>query len=211
MSDQVHVTVYSDYICPFCQIGRSRLDQLTELHPELEIQWRPFEIHPETPPEGRAVEGLFPSKYLEMMRLQINKLAEEAGVKLATLDRLSNSHRAHALAQTADELGLAEAYHPAVLNALWEQGRDIGSEDVLLEIWESIGGNEELARKTLAQAASFDVKSEALELGLRGVPTFIFTGPEGKRIVVGAQPLEVLQQALALVSGTTTSEPQSPE
>lgn len=195
------VTIFSDYICPFCHIAEGRIAALVEKHPDLEVNWEPFEIHPETPQAGVNVDDVFPKAYLEAARRNIRALAADAGVTMGDLHRMSNSRKAHALGVQAKADGLEDGYHSAVLKAYWEDGQDIGNEAILLEIWSSLGGDPDHARKALDDSQNLDIESEPLRLGLSGVPTFIFAGPKGRRMVVGAQPLAVIEAALEQVSG----------
>jgi len=91
---KLKVTVFSDYICPFCYIGFYRIEQLKENY-DLEIEWRPFEIHPETPKEGAELNSLnFPKEYLDMMIANIKRLADDIGISLKFTEKLPNSRLA---------------------------------------------------------------------------------------------------------------------
>ncbi|MFW9824968.1 MAG: DsbA family protein, partial [Candidatus Thorarchaeota archaeon] len=77
---KLKVVVFSDYICPFCYIGFHRIEKLKEKY-NLDVEWEPFELHPETPKEGFNMEGIsFPKGYLEMVMENVKRLAEEDGL-----------------------------------------------------------------------------------------------------------------------------------
>ena len=88
------VIVYSDYICPFCFIGKHRMDRLQE-ELDVEIEWRGLEIHPETPPEGQTLEDMdINPHYIDMVIENVNKLAAEIALELKSPPKISNSKRA---------------------------------------------------------------------------------------------------------------------
>jgi len=80
---KLKVIAYSDYICPFCYIGYHRIEQLKKEF-NLVVEWKPFEIHPETPREGAYTVDLpFPKEYLEMAFANVKRLAGEDGLALS--------------------------------------------------------------------------------------------------------------------------------
>jgi predicted DsbA family dithiol-disulfide isomerase len=95
------ITIYSDYICPFCYIGFDRIKKLKEQF-DFDIDWEPFEIHPETPKVGLKMdELLFPKEYLEMVMTNVKRLADEEGIKFKFSDKLPNSRLALIVSESA--------------------------------------------------------------------------------------------------------------
>ena len=193
---KLKVTVFSDYICPFCYIGFYRIEQLKENY-DLEIEWRPFEIHPETPKEGTELKNLpFPKEYLDMMKANIIKLADDVGISLKLSDKLPNSRLALYLSEFARKNGKFDDFHKLVFDSYWKDGKDLGDQALLLGLAEMVGLNR---NDILDYINSEEPKSELTkslkdlkQYGINGVPTFII----GDKIVVGAQPYDVFQKVI---------------
>ena len=102
---QLLVTVFSDYICPFCYIGNHRLSLLRENY-DLKVYWRFIEIHPDTPLNGQSVDSLgYEPDQWRLMMDSLRKLAEEDGLEIGEQLTIANSHRALLLAEAVKELG----------------------------------------------------------------------------------------------------------
>lgn len=193
---KLKVTVFSDYICPFCYIGFYRIEQLKENY-DLEIEWRPFEIHPETPKEGAELNSLnFPKEYLDMMIANIKRLADDIGISLKFTEKLPNSRLALYLSEFARKNGKFEEFHKLVFDSYWKEGKDIGNQAFLLALAERVGLNR---KEALDYINSEEPKSELMkslkalrQYGINGVPTFII----GDKIVVGAQPYDVFKRVI---------------
>ncbi|UCD01826.1 MAG: DsbA family oxidoreductase, partial [Promethearchaeota archaeon] len=196
----VKIIVYSDYICPFCYIGFHRIKKLKKQF-NLDVEWRPFELHPEIPKEGIVVEKLpFSNEYLEMIIANVKQLAEEAGITFEFSGKLPNSRLALIISEFAKEKGKFSEFHELIFEKYWKEGKDIGDLSILLEFASSIGldKNEILAyiksEEPVNKLKNFT--SELGRYGINGVPTFII----GDRIVVGAQPYEVFEKVINQVS-----------
>lgn len=123
---KLKIVVFSDYICPFCYIGFYRVEQLKENF-DIEVEWQPFEIHPETPKDGTELSNLpFPKEYLEMMKANIKKLADDVGVTFNLSDKLPNSRMALYLSEFARKKGKFDEFHKLVFDGYWKEGKDIG-------------------------------------------------------------------------------------
>ncbi|NVM45811.1 MAG: DsbA family oxidoreductase [Candidatus Lokiarchaeota archaeon] len=199
---KLKIVVFSDYICPFCYIGFFRVEQL-KANFDIDVEWRPFEIHPETPKEGTELTNLpFPKEYLEMMKENIQKLADDVGVSLNLNDKLPNSRLALYFSEFARKKGKFDAFHKLVFDAYWKDGRDIGDQDLLLSIAESIGFKRSEILEYIDSEEPFEELKKSLKelrkYGVNGVPTFII----GDRIVVGAQPYEVFEKVIRKVLET---------
>ena len=105
------VIVYSDYICPFCYIGFHRIEKLKEKYP-LEIEWKPFELHPEIPREGIITEKLsIPRGYLEIVRANVKRPADEDGITLKFTKKVPNSRLALFFSEFAKIKGKFDEFH----------------------------------------------------------------------------------------------------
>ena len=193
---KLKVTVFSDYICPFCYIGFYRVKQLRKNY-NLEVEWRPFEIHPETPKEGMDLNNLpYPKEYLDIMKANIKKLADDVGISLKLSEKLPNSRLALYISEFARKNGKFDDFHKLVFDSYWKDGKDIGDQALLLSLAETVGLNR---NEILEYITSEEPKSELAkslkdlkQYGINGVPTFIIGGT----IVVGAQPYNAFKKVI---------------
>ena len=202
----MEIAVFSDVICPWCYIGKRRLERAFDalgLNGQVAVEWLPFELNPDMPPEGMARADYrarkFGAERAAALDANIEAIGAEEGIRFA-FDRQSrtpNTRAAHMLIAHASGQGRGGAVVDALFRAYFEEGRDIGDEAVLLEIAEGAG----LDRGT-AQAALRDdglrrmvvqAEGRAGELGISGVPFFIV---ERAYAVSGAQPAEAWIDAL---------------
>lgn len=186
--------IFSDYICPFCFIGKRRAEKLAE---DLHIRpvWSGFEIHPETPPEGVPLSRFMPG-IIANLEDRIRALAEEVDLEMTMPPKLSNSRLALLGGEFAREAGKLDEYHEAVFRAYFQHARDIGDIDVLLDIAAEVDLDRRSFQDSLENGEHFsalrDSVRRAHSLGLSGVPAYVFG--EGN-IVVGAQPYDLLKAA----------------
>jgi len=193
---KLKVIVYSDYICPFCYIGFHRIEKLKEEY-NLDVEWEPFELHPETPKKGFKMEGLsFPKDYLEMVMANVKRLADEEGLMLKFTGTLPNSQLALFISEFARNKGKFDDFHKLIFEAYWKEGKDIGDLSLLLDLAESVGLNkEEIMAYIKSDEPVNRLKKNMFELGRRGingVPTFLI----GNQFVIGAQPYEVFENVI---------------
>ena len=193
---KLKVIVYSDYICPFCYIGFHRIEKLKEEY-NLDVEWEPFELHPETPKKGFKMEGLsFPKDYLEMVMANVKRLADEDGLTLKFSGTLPNSQLALFVSEFARTKGKFDKFHKLVFETYWKEGKDIGDLSLLIDLAESVGLNkEEIIIYIKSDEPVNRMKKNMYELGRRGingVPTFLI----GDQFVIGAQPYEVFEQVI---------------
>ncbi|GAB4343734.1 MAG: DsbA family protein [Candidatus Abyssubacteria bacterium] len=186
--------VFSDYICPFCFIGKQRVDRLTAEFP-IEAVWRPFEIHPEVPSEGIGLSRFLPG-IISNLEASVRRLAEEIGLEIRMPAKLPNSRMALLGGEVARERGVFDDYHSAVLRAYFQESKDIGDLDTLAEIAEGAGMDGGYFREAVISGKHADALAdsigEARSLGLTGVPSFVFSNGG---VVIGAQPYDVLKRA----------------
>ena len=198
---RLKVTVFSDYICPFCYVGDARLDKLRERY-ELDVDWCFFEIHPDNPAEGKPVEELgYPPERWKQMMANLEQMARDDGLPLAPRTFTTNSHSALLLAEAVRSLApeAFERLHKRLFEAYFAETRNIGDRDVLREIAQECG----IATEVVDQAWSDPVYEQRLrdqfwraaQIGVQGVPAFLF----GRYIVSGAVPAETLFRAAEYV------------
>ncbi|MFB6303338.1 MAG: DsbA family protein [Haloferacaceae archaeon] len=207
VTDPDEIVVYSDYVCPFCYLGRESLARYRQSRDDpLSVDWRPFDLRArERGSDGEidpAADDGKDAAYYERARQNVRRLCEEYDVEMAQeiatdVDSLP--------AQAASRH--VEREHPerwpdfdaAVFEALWVDGRDIGDADVLADIAADIGLDPaEIRDAATDEDVRADLRAafrEAQERGITGVPTFVY----GDHAARGAVPPDHLQR---LVEGT---------
>lgn len=186
------IIVYSDNICPFCTVGAKRLKKLQQ-ELDFDVEWKAFEIHPETPKEGVKTADYFPNYDMKKMKNHIENFGKDVGMKLNG-NVLANSKLSLATNEFAKEMGKFNEFHEAIFKANFEDGENIGDIDVLLTIAQSIGFNKEELSQYLDDQKNLkaidESSAQAKKLGITGVPSFIINN----KMVVGAQSTEVLKE-----------------
>jgi predicted DsbA family dithiol-disulfide isomerase len=166
------------------------------------VTWLPFDLHPEYPPGGIPREQLH-ARYGEAFHERLERSFEAAGLAYnPPPDVVPRTLGALALTELARDRGLHRPLHDGLLDAYWRDGRDIGDPGVLRELAAEVGltGDEVdaalddagLAERVRASTA------RAQRLGVTGVPAFVL---DRRLLVLGAQPKDVFEQALAALSG----------
>jgi len=190
--NKIKVIAYSDNICPFCTVGAKRLKKLQQ-ELDFDVEWKAFEIHPETPKEGIKTANYFPNYDMKKMKNHIENFGKDVGIKLNG-DILANSKLSLAANEFAKEKGKFNEFHEAIFKANFEDGENIGDIDVLLAIAQGIGLNKEELSQYLGDQKNLNAidesSAQAKKLGITGVPSFIINN----KMVVGAQSAEVLKE-----------------
>jgi predicted DsbA family dithiol-disulfide isomerase len=190
----IDLHLFADFVCPWCYIGTERLDRLAQDY-ELRVQWHPFLLRADTPPEGVPITDIFPADELADKLAYVQQAVEAAGLPFQQPQHIPNTLLAHEAAYAAAAAGAGEAFHRAVLRAYFVDGYDIGDAETLAGIGETVGLDGTLLLRALQQGTYRDAVVQAIRdahaLGVNSVPTFIFgTGAA----FAGAQPYEVIQQ-----------------
>ncbi len=195
------IEVASDVICPWCYIGKRRLEKaLDSLKGEVEvrIEWLPFQLNPDMPAAGVARADYRRAKFgsVEKSRALDARVAQEGageGIEFAfdRMQRTPNTVAAHQLIELAQKQAKGDAVVDALFRAYFEDARDIGDAAVLQEIASAAGVTgwpEQQDKPTVEQK-----EERVRELGISGVPTFIFNKESG---LSGAYPPDMLVQAI---------------
>ena len=195
------IEVASDVVCPWCYIGKRRLEKaLASLAGEVEarVEWLPFQLNPGMPPEGMARADYRRAKFgsLERGRALDARVAQEGageGIAFAfeRMQRTPNTTAAHRLIDLAQAHGRGEAVVDALFRAYFEEARDIGDAAVLAGIAAAAGVEDWPAGADAARVAEREARVR--EYGISGVPTFIFERRSG---LSGAYPPDLLAQAI---------------
>lgn len=171
------------------------------------MEWRGFELHPETPVGGMRLDRLFPADQIPLMAAHIQRLSNQHGAgEIKVGDRLPNTRRALAVAEYARDEGRLEEFKTAAMSGYWREGLDLENQDHLKTIIERADID------TVAGLAAQDdpkylarvdeMRAEASKAGVTGIPTSFFSdGP----VIVGAQSYEKLMEA-AQAAGASRRE-----
>jgi predicted DsbA family dithiol-disulfide isomerase len=195
------IEIASDVVCPWCYIGKRRLEKaLAGLSGEVDvrIEWLPFQLNPQMPEGGVARADYRRQKFgsLERARELDARVAQEGageGIAFAfdRMQRTPNTVAAHRLIDLAQSQGKADAVVDALFHAYFEEARDIGEASVLKDIAAAGGvtGWPEEQNDVAVRQKEMRVR----DLGISGVPTFIFDRRSG---LSGAYPPDILAQAI---------------
>ncbi len=171
----------------------------------MEVEWRPFELHPEVPREGLPMDRLFPPERRARAREQIDAMAREVGLRMEHSDRLINTRLALGAAEFARERGKFEEMHHALFAAHWEGTARLDATADLRRIVGELGLDPGELEDALASGRYEPVidrhRAEAEAVGIDAIPAHIV----GQRyLVVGAQPLAVFEQVLERIVSEDT-------
>jgi predicted DsbA family dithiol-disulfide isomerase len=203
----MQIEIYSDVVCPWCFIGKRRLEQALETAgyaQEAHIAWRPFQLNPTMPKEGMDRRVYLDAKFggAEARRAieeRVAKAGEADGIEFAfdRIARTPNTFDAHRLIWFAEQQGCQDQVVEALFHSYFTKGREIGNLDSLAEIASDCGLNREEVEQFLASdRAVQEVRAEEAtghRLGIRGVPYFVLNGSIS---ISGAQPPEIFVSAL---------------
>lgn len=202
------IEVWSDYVCPFCYIGKRRLENALERFPhnnQVELVYKSFELDPNSPVHTNGdIHDLLAGKY-GMSREQaiasnrsVGEAANSVGLDF-DFDRMryTNTFDAHRLAHFAAEKGLSQALTERLMKAYFTEGAFLGDHEEIAKLAAEAGlDRDEVLGVLKSDAYGENVRADedqAMQLGVRGVPFFVL---DGKFAISGAQPDEVFDQAL---------------
>ena len=209
------IDVISDVMCPWCYIGKRRIEAAVERRPDItvEIIWHPFKLDP-TIPRG----GVDRKEYLERkfggpegaaeIYARINEAGQSEGISFAfdRIVRSPNTTDAHRLIRWARESGGQDQVVESLFQAYFCDGQDIENADVLSGIADDAGMDADRIRQRLATDEALAEVDEdiafAQKIGVTGVPTFLLAQ---KLAVVGAQGPDILVQAMDQAAETVAA------
>ncbi|WP_341718279.1 DsbA family oxidoreductase [Micromonospora sp. FIMYZ51] len=209
----MEIDIYADVVCPWCWIGRRRLEQaLTSYDGKVTVRHRPFQLDPSPVTEPVPLLDALAAKFggperARQMAAQVTEVGASVGLEL-NFERAiaANTFDAHRLLNWAGDRGRGDAAVEALHRAHFTDGVDIGSRDALAQIAAGIGLDGTEARRFLdSTEGSAELTAElaaARQLGVTSVPTFVLAG---KYAVTGAQEPETLLAALAEVDERESS------
>ncbi len=210
----VHIDVVSDVVCPWCYIGKRRLELAVGLNPDIavDINWRPYFLNPWIPREGIDRATYLETKFGSVERYgviaeRVAAAAAMEGLKYAPekMSRQPNTLDCHRLILWSRGVTDPARMKQRLMDLYFAEGGDLSDPKVLIQAAVDCGMDGDLVRRLLASDADADrVEGEAnsaKEAGIDGVPCFIFGGSV---IVTGAQSPEYLASAIERTAGRQT-------
>lgn len=213
----MRVDIWSDVVCPFCYIGKKRLESAAEeAGVELEIHWHSFQLDPDAPARleisnserlaqkyGRSIEDV------EEMQRNIAEMAKAEGIEFNwQIANSGNTFNAHRIIHLAQSKGLGSEAEEAFFFSYMTQGLPIGERETLEDVASRIGLNpvevdDLLDSDEYADFVKFDQEVAREQLKVSGVPFFVF---DQRVALAGAQPKEVFLQVLEKAQDTPAAE-----
>ncbi|MEO5323625.1 DsbA family oxidoreductase [Mesorhizobium sp. CC13] len=212
MAQQLTIDVVSDVVCPWCFVGMKRLESALASVPEVsaDVHWRPFQLDPTIPPEGKDRKAYMLAKFSDEARLKqihanLVSLGAVEGISfdfdaITVAPNTLDAHRLIRWASSSGE-GVQGRLVRLLFSSYFEQGKNIGDHRVLVEAAREAGMDTAVVEALLPTDADRDeVTNEivtASRMGISGVPCFLL---EGKYAVMGAQESATLADAIRQVA-----------
>lgn len=216
-SPMVSLEIISDPVCPWCYIGKARLDRALEARPghPFEITWRPFQLNPDMPKEGMDRREYLDTKFggpenARRIYDNIEATAKASGldIHIDRITRTPNTLDAHRLIRWARDEGCQTPLVSQLFRRYFREGEDIGDRAVLCEAAKSVGMDPEMVARLLESDNDLEeVRAEdrgAREMGVQGVPLFLVAR---KYALSGAQETDLWLQAIDEILEKETALP----
>lgn len=206
------VNVISDVICPWCYIGKRRLEKAISALDEqqdVRVSWLPFQLNPTMPKEGISRREYRTRKFGSWERSQelderVVEVGEAEGIQFAfdKSEKTPNTFDAHRLIWLADQESAQDAIVEDLFRAYFTEGRDIGNHQTLIDVASSGGLDRQKVEQTLGSKEGLDAiktaEEKAHQLGVQGVPFFVINE---KFTLSGAQMSDVFLDSFQQILG----------
>jgi predicted DsbA family dithiol-disulfide isomerase len=202
------IEIWSDVVCPFCYIGKRKFEkaiQNFDFKHDLEVEWKSFQLQPDTKTNTQLSvhENLASVKGISVVQARemgdyVTQSASELGLNYQ-FDKaiVANTFRSHCFLHLAKKEGKQHEAKELLLNGYFCEGKNIDSEDFLLELAHKLEMDTvDFIKKLNSSSIALEVKNdiqEAAKLGIRGVPFFVFNR---KYAISGAQDISVFKQTV---------------
>ena len=209
----MEIEIFSDVVCPWCYIGKKRLDAVmnTPVGEGVSLRWRPYQLYPNLPPEGMNRARHLQARYgTDADRTRVpQRIAAEAGevgltLDFAAIETMPNTFQAHRLLDFAERHGVQHELAEVLFDYYFCSGRDVGDKEVLAQAGQAAGLDGALVGEHLAGNAGAETVREqlarAVEVGVSGVPCYLLAG---RFALPGAQTPEVMTQFIERAKSLT--------
>jgi predicted DsbA family dithiol-disulfide isomerase len=217
MKKQVTIDIVSDVVCPWCFIGKRRLEKaMRSLSNDyvFQIQWHPFELNPYVAEEGEDWLPMMKAKFgseskLRQVFAHVTEIGKSEGINFH-FEKITKAYRTlelHKILHLASQKGVQEALAERLFVAYFTEGKDLAATSVLAEILAPFGFSaSELAQLQTDDNAAYEIRNAIQyfqSLGISGVPFYILNGKVG---LSGAQPPEVFIEAIQSLKNVPLAE-----
>ncbi len=209
---KLNVDIVSDVMCPWCYVGQKRLERAMDQVPEVEVEinWRPFQLDPTLPPEGKDRKKYLSDKFGGDERAKtVYQAIKDAGVAegipfdfdaIKVAPNTLDAHRLIRWASSAGE-GVQNRLARRLFQLYFEEGANIGDHRVLIDAARDVGMDSSIVESLLStdsdrEAVQIEIAT-AGQMGVTGVPCFLI---EGKYAVMGAQDSDTLANAFRQIA-----------
>ena len=209
--DKVRIDVVSDVVCPWCFIGKRRLEQAIALAPDVpvEVHYHPYFLNDWIPPQGISRNEYLTKKFGSPERYKdiagrVSAAAAQEGLTYAIdkVNRQPNTTDSHRLIHWADQIGQGPQMKQRLMELYFSEGADLSDKDVLVKAASDIGLDAADVARKLDSDADLALVSQQVEqaksAGIQGVPFFIF---DDAYAVSGAQAAEQLAGVIRKAAG----------
>lgn len=201
------IDVYSDVICPWCYLGKKRLETAlidSGNMGKAEVHFLPYELNPATPMEGLDHKKHLAEKFggthvLDQAHARLTALGKEVGIdyRFDAIERTPNTFNVHRILWLAEKEGKGNEAHNAFFKAYFSEGKDLGNPKTLVEVAVSAGLDkskvEDLLKGNEFEQEVRGAEEKAYGIGVNGVPFFVFND---KFAISGAQDVKTFVKAL---------------
>jgi len=167
---------------------------------QIDVEWRPFYLYFDTPPEGRELPEYIKQKRAMGSEQRLKEIANSYGMKFVSTQRIYNTRVAHEATEYARESGKGNEFHKIVFRKVYAEGQDPSQWEVLRSVAEEVGLNaDEMQRDVESEKYTANVADRvrwAYQIGVTGVPTYVI---DNRYAIVGAQPYEVFKDVLGQI------------
>ena len=197
------IDIYADIACPWCYVGRAHLKDALAQRPDLDVtlQWRPFQLQPDMPAEGRDFRTVLEQKFggwdrAERMFERIQQMGTEDGLTfnfdaIEVAPNTADAHRLILWAENEQGPATGDALATALFRAYFTDGRNVSDHAVLADCADETGFDGDDAREMLDGDAYADAvresQQQAQRRGITGVPCYVF---DDRQALTGAQPVD---------------------
>ena len=215
MKNQIIIDVISDVVCPWCYIGKRRLEKgikHTQYSDNVQVKYHPFQLDPSVPTEGvdfqTYMENRFGASFVSKFR-QVEQAAVGEGLDFdfEQLPKAINTFALHRILTVAEADGIQSDTKEALMKAYFVDRQDLTQKNILIDLMQTLGWSAEKTKEILDSDIAADAVKEEMnyyrQLGVTGVPFFIINQ---KYAISGAQPAEVFAEIIEKVAKETNIE-----
>ena len=163
----------------------------------MEVEWRPFYLYFDTPPEGRELPEYIKQKRANGSEERLHTIAASYNMEFKSTERIYNTRLAHEATEYAREYGKGVEFHKVIFRMVYAEGKDPSQWDVLRHAAQEVGLDGEAMQKDVeSEKYKASVEEQvrwAYQIGVTGVPTYVIND---RYAIVGAQPYEVFKNTL---------------